>query len=314
MSKEQIVHNEILEKILKDLQLIKKKLEIEDKRFTVISNYDNTISQYEVFAKTELNLNTGTVKNHVSALRKFLEFTKGIINEESVNDYLESVSESTQSNALKSLRRFLRDFLKLGNWINDVSFKTQKIKMKTRSLPNNTELMTFINAISCQEYQVVFLMCLTSGLRINEVLQIKCDKIDFKLNCVDVSDIHQGDTKSSWFGFFTQQTSNILLQHLNENYLCGNAGVFSVTYDQIYAEFKNVSEITGIEIIPKDLRLIFVERCIDGKMDKNVIDIFEGRIPKGVQSKIYRNYSPQRLKEHYAKVENLLVLGSNTHE
>jgi len=39
-----------------------------------------------------------------------------------------------------------------------------------------------------------------------------------------------------------------------------------------------------------------------------VIDIFEDRIPKGVQSKIYRNYSPQRLKEHYSKVEEFLIL------
>ena len=43
-------------------------------------------------------------------------------------------------------------------------------------------------------------------------------------------------------------------------------------------------------------------------MDKNVIDIFEGRIPKCVQSKIYRNYSPERLKEHYSTVEELLIL------
>ncbi len=69
-----------------------------------------------------------------------------------------------------------------------------------------------------------------------------------------------------------------------------------------------MSGITGIELTSKSLRTVFVERCIDCKMDKNVIDIFEGRIPKGVQSKIYRNYSPERLKEHYSKVEELLIL------
>jgi len=39
--------------------------------------------------------------------------------------------------------------------------------------------------------------------------------------------------------------------------------VFGVTYDQICAEFKRVSDITGIELTPKSLRMIFVEMCID---------------------------------------------------
>ena len=82
----------------------------------------------------------------------------------------------------------------------------------------------------------------------------------------------------------------------------------NITYDQVYAEFKRVSEITRILLTPKSLRMVFVERRIDAKIDKNVIDIFEGRIPKDVQSKIYRNYSPERLKDHYSKVEEYLIL------
>jgi integrase len=300
--------SEILECIFEDLQLIKKKLGIEKKQFTTISNYDDVLAQYTEFAKSELNLNDGTIKNHISALKKFLEFTKGVIDEIVVSDYLDSISESNQANTLKALRRFIRDFLKLGNWINDISFKAHKIKMKTNNLPSNNELLLFFTEIEIPQIKIIFLLLFNSGLRINEVLGMQHEKINEKLNCVDVSEIHTGDTKSAWFGFFTNQTADILLDYMNKNYICAN--VFDVTYDQVYAEFKRVSDKIGIELTPKSLRTVFVEKCIDAKIDKNVIDIFEGRIPKSVQSKIYRNYSPERLKEHYVKVEDLLILGS----
>ena len=297
---------EILLLIFEDIQQIKTKLDIEEKRFVTIADYESTISGYESFAESELGINSGTIKNHVAVLRKFLESVNGSITEDTVKDYLDSIESSKQSNQLKALRRFVRDYLKLGNWINEIQFKTEKTKLKTQKLPSNSELSTFCSNIESLEIQVVFFICFNSGLRINEVLQIEYDKIDFSLNCIDVSDIHEGNTKSSWFGFFTTQTAEYLESHVNDNYLDGK--IFDVTYDQVYAEFKRVSEVTGINLTPKSLRMVFVERCIDCSMDKNVIDIFEGRIPKGVQSKIYRNYSPERLKEHYNKVEEFLIL------
>jgi len=297
---------EILVTMYEDLQKVKENLGIEEKRFTTIVNYSSEISNYEKYATDELNLNSGTIKNHVGALRKFMEYCKGSITEDTVKEYLDSVEESNQTTQLKALRRFVRDYLKLGNWINDISFKTQKTKLKTQKLPSNEELSSFCTELETLEMQLVFFICFNSGLRINEVLQIKADKINHELNCVDVSDVHEGDTKSSWFGFFTTQTASYIESFVSEKYPCDK--IFDVTYDQVYAEFKRVSEVTGILLTPKSLRMIFVERCIDCNMDKNVIDIFEGRIPKGVQSKIYRNYSPERLKEHYGKVEELLIL------
>ncbi len=271
---------ELLLTLSKDLQQIKEKLGIQEKKFITITEFEDEISKYEEFASNELNLNSGTIKNHAGALKKFLDSTNGIINENTVKDYLDSVKLSSQTNNLKALRRFTRDYLKLGNWINDISFKTTKTKLKTQKLPTNEELATFCDKIKDIQIQLVFLICFNSGLRVNEVLKIELDKINQELNCVDVSDIHDGDTKSSWYGFYTYQTAEIFHSYINDNYICGD--VFSVTYDKVYAEFKRISEITEIELTPKSLRMIFVERCIDAKMDKNVIDIFEGRIPKGV--------------------------------
>ena len=297
---------DILITIYDDLQKIKKKLEIQEKRFVTIKDYESTVTDYQMFAESELGINSGTIKNQVSVLRMFLESVNGSITEDTVVNYFDSLEPSRQSNSLKALRRFIRDYLKLGNWINDIQFKTEKTKLKTQKLASNAELSRFCSEIQTLEIQVIFFICFNSGLRINEVLKTEYDKIDFSLNCVDVSDMHTGDTKSSWYGFFTEQTKEYLEAHIEDGGY--SEKIFDVTYDQVYAEFKRVSEITGIELTPKTLRMVFVERCIDCNLDKNVIDIFEGRIPKGVQSKIYRNYSPERLREHYDKVESSLIL------
>ncbi len=297
---------ELLITLLGDIQLVKKKLDIEENRFCTIANYEIELSRYEEFAINTLDLNPGTIKNHTIAIKKFLEFSKGEVNYDITKEYLDSSDSKSQANILKSLRRFIRDYLKLGNWINEIQFKTEKTKLKTEKLSNNKELSVFCSEIQTLEIQVIFLICFNSGLRINEVLQIERDKINYDLNCIDVSDIHQGGTKSSWYGFFTEQTKEYLQSHIENSFI--DDKIFDVSYDQVYAEFKRVSEITKIELTPKSLRTIFVERCIDCKIDKNVIDIFEGRIPKGVQSRIYRNYSSQRLKEHYNKVEESLTL------
>jgi len=121
---------ELLLTLFEDLQQIKEKLGIQEKKFITITDYQSEISKYEEFASNELNLNSGTINNHTGVLRKFLEFSNGSITEDTVKDYLDSVDESRQTNNLKALRRFIRDYLKLGNWINDIILKIAEMYEK----------------------------------------------------------------------------------------------------------------------------------------------------------------------------------------
>ncbi len=86
---------ELLLTLSKDLQQIKEKLGIQEKKFITITDYESEISKYEEFTSNELNLNSGTIKNHAGVLKKFLDSTNGIINENTVKDYLDSVELSS---------------------------------------------------------------------------------------------------------------------------------------------------------------------------------------------------------------------------
>jgi len=295
--------------VLQDLQLIKNKLDIQEKKNCIITdNFDSAVSQYSDFARNELHIGEGTIKNQSGSIRQFLEFCTGEVTENTVRDYLDTLEGSPKNNNLKALKRYIRDYLKLGNWVNDISFEAQKVKIKTQKMPSNEELVLFYDEMKNDQISMIFLICFNSGLRIGEVLQIKSNMLNFELNCIDVSQIHQGETKSAWFGFFTEQAAGILQGYVNHYGFEDDDDIFSVTYNQVYEELERVSNATGIRIKPKYLRTVFVERCIDAQIDKNVIDVFEGRIGKSVQAKHYRDYSPERLKQHYNSVEKYLTL------
>ena len=109
----------------------------------------SSISEYEKFAKEELKLSEKTITNQLSTLSRYLAHCKGIINKDTVESYLGSNdSDSWKSNQLKALRRYCRDFLKLGNWIEEFQFTEAKTKLKTT--PNDEEFLKFLELLPVQ--------------------------------------------------------------------------------------------------------------------------------------------------------------------
>ena len=134
----------------------------------------SNISEYEKFTKEELKLNAKTITNHLSTISRFLAHSKGIVTETSVKEFLDSNdSDSWKSNQLKALRKYIRDFLELGNWINEFTFSKSKVKLRNE-LPNNEQLVDFCSQLP-YEVQVIFLVMHCSGLRIGEVMSLKLD-------------------------------------------------------------------------------------------------------------------------------------------
>lgn len=128
---------EKLDQIITDLRLIKKALKIVPDKEITITDFESSISEYEKFAVEELKLEQTTINNHKSVIHKFLIQSKGLINKQSVKAYLESNnSEAWKSNQIKALRRYIRDYLKLGNWINEFVFAKAKVKRKDE-IPSN---------------------------------------------------------------------------------------------------------------------------------------------------------------------------------
>jgi len=96
-------YDKILQKISSDLDSIKNHLKIVPDKFITITNIEEKIENYKEFAITKLGLSQATIKNQKSAIRGFLNHSQGIINKETVTEYLKSNdSTSWKSNHLKA--------------------------------------------------------------------------------------------------------------------------------------------------------------------------------------------------------------------
>lgn len=296
--------DEKLNQILSDLELIKSHLKIVPDKFATVTDIETKIENYEEYAVDELNISQSTVNNQKSAIRGFLNYSNGVINKETVKSYLESNdSTSWKSNQLKALRKFIRDYLGLGNWINEFVFSKEKAKIK-KAIPNEDQLALFCSRLDYQ-VQMIFLILVTSGLRVGEVLELELDDINFETNMIDVSDIHQSKNKSSWLSFMTNQAMEFIADYV-ENLTAEK--LFSISYKSVQENFQKVSEETGIKINPHLLRTVFTEKCTKSGIEEKYIDAFCGRIPQSVIRKHYTDYSPEAMKIHYDKVESFLML------
>ena len=299
-----------LDQIIQDLELIKNNLKIVPDREIIITDKKLSIKQYEKFAK-ELKLNEKTITNHLSTISRFLVHSKGIITKTTVQEFLDSSdSDSWKSNKLKALRKYLRDYLKLGNWINEFTFTRSKAKIKNE-LPSNDQLVEFCVLLPYQ-IQMIFLVMHSSGLRIGEVLSLRFSDYDSETSMIDASKIHEGNTKSSWISFITEQTDRHLFHYIGENVDIKNNGlIFPINIRSVQNAFKETSKKTGIMINPHLLRTIFAEKCRESGIEKEYINAFCGRTSQGVLERNYTDYSPTALRKQYDKVESFLVLPFN---
>jgi integrase len=297
-------YDEILQKISSDLDSIKNHLKIVPDKFVTITDIETKIENYEKYAVSELGINQATINNQKSSIRGFLNHSQGIINKETVKEYLESnESTSWKSNHLKALRKFIRDYLKLGNWVNEFEFFKEKAKVK-KAIPNDDQLALFCSKLD-YPVQIIFLILVTSGLRIGEVLSLELNNINFETNMIDASKVHESNTKSSWISFMTNQVSEFVESYLESLY---DKKLFSLSYKSVQENFQKVSEETGVKIKPHLLRTVFTEKCTQAGIEEKYIDAFCGRISQNIIRKHYTDYSPEAMRRHYDKVEPLLRL------
>lgn len=297
-------YDKILQKISSDLDSIKNHLKIVPDKFITITDIEENIKNYKEFAENELGLSQATIKNQKSTIHRFLNHSKGVINKETVKRYLESnESTSWKSNQLKALRKFIRDYLNLGYWINEFEFSKEKAKIK-KSIPNNDQLVLFYSNLNSLS-QMIFLTLVTSGLRIGEVLSLDIGDVDFETNMIDASKIHKSHTKSSWISFVTHQVSEFIQIYVESLH---GTKLFPVSYKIVQENFQKASKESGIKIKPHLLRTIFTEKCTQAGIEEKYIDAFCGRMSQNIIRKHYTDYSPEAMRRHYDKVEPFLRL------
>jgi integrase len=251
-----------------------------------------------------------TAKCHCWALRYFLSEVKKEpkeITKLDIRNFLlkemQTKSESTINNYLKTLKRFFRDYLQKPELIE--SFKFKRPEYKEKRLPSKEDLKRFYEALPTIEHKAVFLAFASSGLRAREVASLTLKDIDLQNRRLYPSK-RSSRTKKVGCGFFNEETAKVLKEMLKGKHLKEDDRIFP-SYRTIEKLWRNISNKCSVKVSPQILREWFCSEMGRLGVPDRYIDAFCGRVPKSILAKHYTDYNPETLKEIYDKA-NLKVL------
>jgi len=270
------------------------------------------LKQFEEFLRIDLQLKQSTIYGHLSVARRFLEFVKDKLEElttQDIRDYLATLTKldpSTYSNTVKSLRRFVRDFLGRPELMK--TFKLPYIPFKLKELPSKEKVKQGFQALRTKKQKLIYLLYAVTGLRQGELKNLKISDVDLEKRSIKAR--HDSSTKRSFCTFWNEEADKLLRPYLKkygpkikeEN---GRLIRFSDTSLTRMAEL--IEKKVGMRITPRILRSWFCSEMLSKGVQEVYIDAFCGRVPKSVLARHYTDFSPERLKEIYDKA-NLKVL------
>jgi len=273
-------------------------------------SYDKTLKDFSLFATIDLQLSRSTIKTYRSSLRKFLNAVKTPISENTIRHFLSNYSQehpnkSTYSTMLKALKCYFKHYLK-SDMVD--SFRFPKAIYIPKRVPTKEQLQEFYKTLQTLKERSLFLLYATSGLRKSEILWIKLKDLDLDRRML-IPDVHSGNTKKSWIGFFNEEAKEVLVEYLakcqenSQHYR--KVRVFNCSKSP--TRWKEAREKTGLNITPKVLRDWFSCEMGELGVPDRYIDAFCGRVPKSILARHYTDYSSERLKRIYDKA-NLRVL------
>ncbi len=272
--------------------------------------YLELINEFEKFCMVDLGLADLTVKGHKQKINRFLKFVDKPVDKIVIDDvrtYLMSYKEKapkTYRNQLCSLKVFFRDFLKRGSVVESFKFPFVPLQLNN-NLPSKEQLQKFYRGLPSVKEKAVFLFLVSSGLRINEALELQLRNINFETRMITPNN-HRGKTKQSWITFYNEESEQILKEYMKSRDKDSNS-LFNVTKRRIQDIFKKISDEIGIRVTAQILRQWFCSEMGRLSVPDRYVDAFCGRTPKSILARHYTDYNPERLKRIYDK-SNLKVL------
>jgi len=207
------------------------------------------------------------------------------------------VPSNTYANVLKSLKVFFRDYLEAPNVVQ--SFRFPKKTFAPKPVPNKEELIRFYDELVQPMAKTMFLMYATTGLRRNEVLQLKLRNINPDMRMVTPQST-SSTTKFTWITFYNNETEKLLNLHLKHH---ESEMIFPVTEVYFRKRYTMINKEIGTHITPQKLREWFCNETAQLGIQDRYIDAFCGRVPRSILARYYTDYSPERLKRIYDKAD-----------
>lgn len=265
------------------------------------SNIDVLLQDFYDFCKVDLGLAEVTAKEYRRKMRRFLKAVgkpATNVTAEDVRGYLKPLSggsPNSYGNALKPLKKFFRDFMKMDDVVK--SFKFRKIVIRPVVVPTKEELQRFYQVLRTPRARALFLMYASTGLRRNELLTLRKDNIDWEKRMV-MPNSHNGQTKRSWVTFFNGEAERTLKEYLATRD-DESPKLFRISPHTFIRMWKEGYDRMGVKITPQVLRQWFCDELGKLGVPDRYVDAFCGRVPKSVLAKRYSDFTPDKLKKIY---------------
>jgi len=263
--------------------------------FTVIDDFRD-------FCVVEKRLALDSARHYASAVIRLLAYAKKSHSEISIKDIRQYLSlyknNWSYANQLKGLKTFFKAYLK--NPIMDEFVFPRRQFNFNHYMPSKQELGEFFGALDKTEDRALFLFFASSGLRRNEVLDLKVNDVDIEKGVCYPN--HQSPTKNAQYGFFNKETVPYLQEWISKKGV-RSFRVFPLSSTRRYMPFKEARKKTGLEITPKVLRFWNSNELARLGTPDRYVDAFQGRVPMSVISRHYTDFSLENLKQIYDKAD-----------
>ncbi len=257
------------------------------------------LTEFQNYMKINMRLEERTVKDTAGIIKKFLVGANYKVSYDTVEKFLKGYINNppkTYNTQITALRRFISVFLKKGEMID--SFKMAVVDaLKNIQTPTKQQVCLGFEALEDCHQKAAYLFVATTGLRKNEALMLKIDKVDMLTRAV--IPMHFNRTKRSGITFFNEETEYWLKQHLESR--TESDRLFTFSDRQWKKIWSKASKAAGIKITPQVLRVWFASELGDRLIPDRYIDVFCGRAPRSVLAKHYTAKGIERLRAIYEK-------------
>jgi len=265
------------------------------------------LEKFADFLLVNMRLEKKTIQQNIQDARRFLEMFDYIVNYENVRRYLERYipkAAKTYNTQITSLRRFIRDFLKVPKLI--MSFKMAPVDewAFAKELPSKSQIQLGFEGLEETRAKAIYLFTATTGLRKGEILALQKRQVDFYL--CSVVPMHFTRKKRSGITFFNAEAAFWLQKYLRKR-KDDSQKLFVVSDRQWKRIWRLASKCAGVSITSKVLRAWFSTEMGELGVADRFVDVFQGRAPRSVLAKHYTGKGLLRLKRIYDKA-NLRIL------
>ena len=276
------------------------------KRQPPVVDIPGLLADFKDFLIVDRQLTTRTVKSHLRQIKRLLE-TVGSdpknVTREALREYLKVFNDrpaNTYRNVLKSLRVFF-EFLGRPELVS--SFKFPPKATRVVKVTSTEDMRSFYNEMNELRAKAMFLMYATSGMRRDELLDLKRKDIDLAMRMIIPSG-NCNRTKRTYVTFYNEEAAEVLKDILPKD---PEAKIFPVSEHYFRKMTKRICDKIGVHLTPQLLREWFCSEMGELGVPDRYIDAFCGRGPRSILARHYTDYSPERLKQIYDKA-NLKVL------